>query len=320
MAGVELAGQMAILEEALKRLEGELARDAAWRALQARDGLDDDAHTRLTEALEANPVYLAWRNMREAAAMLQQRDGPSAVPEASPEAAPAQDPTRVAMTLAEALQQLPPEESEAEDVPGDVAQLLAAQVAAQLTPQAPAPAEPETPVRLTPEEREQFEVGTRATQAVERILAIPVIEPIAPRSTAAKPAPPPLADPAPTAPRAPPAISAAPAAPASEPTDDIGHSVPLEAEDLAFLLTPAARVPAGDQSPFLKRLVAEAQSLPTKATLVPPADPFMVPPASPPAAPEATAPSPAPEAPPESTEGAGRKPRLARLLKAWSRH
>lgn len=319
MAGVELAGQMAILEEALQRLEGELARDPAWYALQADAGLDDAARTHLMQTLEANPVYRAWRNMQQAAAMLQTaRDGgpaAGAVPISEDEA-----PAGMAATLAQALQQLPPDDTDTEarpEGPEDVAQVLAAQVAAQTTPRA-APLSPphEARVLLTAEEREAYDVGRRATQAVERILTIPVIAPIAPRSGVPPPAPAPLPD-QPTA--VPPAQAAAPL---RDPTDEIGHSVPLEAEDLAFLLTPAVR-PATAERPFLKRLVAEAQSIPTKATLLAPADPFMVPPApsvptqAPPADPEAP---PSADAAPDATDEAGRKPRLARLLRAWSRH
>jgi hypothetical protein len=199
--------------------------------------------------------------------------------------------------------------------------MLAAEVAAQTAPQVSSVLALEPPVLLSAEDREAYDVGRRATQAVERILAIPVIEPIAPRT----PAPPPTALSAPApADEAPPVSPPVPAhAPLRDPTDDIGHSVPLEAQDLAFLLTPATRPAAAEERPFLKRLVAEAQSLPTKATVLAPTDPFMVPPApsaphpAPSAPPSAETP---PDAPPKAPEDESRKPRLARLLKAWSRH
>lgn len=313
MAGVELADQLGILNEALQRLEGELAHDASWCALQQDAGLDDSTRARLTETLEANPVYRAWRNMRDAAAML--RPAPDA-------ADAALSPARMTETLAEALQNLPPEEAEAEPTalsePETVAQMLAAEVAAQTAPQVSPVRASEAPVLLSAEDREAYDVGQRATQAVERILAIPVIEPIAPRT----PAPPPTSVSTPA--RADEAVTVSPPVPPRtplrDPTDDIGHSVPLDAQDLAFLLTPATRPAAAEERPFLKRLVAEAQSLPTKATVLAPTDPFMVPPAPsapPPVPPAAETP---PDAPPEISEDEARKPRLARLLKAWSRH
>jgi len=297
MAGAERAAQLAILEEALQRLEGELARDAAWRALQAEPGLDEAARAQLTRTLEANPVYHAWRNMRDAAALL--RPAP---------AAGIDDPAAPGpmTTLAEALQQLPPDDGDAEAAAAP-SNATAIDIGAQSPTDAASEPASEPPAPLTAEEREAFDVGERATQAVAHILAVSAPSAVAePTAAAETPSPPPPAsDPAP----------AAAHPPQRDPTDDIGHSVPLEAEDLAFLLKPASRVPAGEERPFLKRLVAEAQAAPTKATVLEPSDPFMVPPAAPPAAPEATA---AQE--PGPAKGEESKPRLARLLKAWSRH
>lgn len=285
MAGEELAEQLATLGEALKRLEGELARDASWCAFHAAEATEA-TRAELRPALEANAVYLAWRNMREAMAMLEARQAGRA----SPEAAADSNTGRMA-TLAEALQQLPPEETEAEPLPDSVAQVLAAHVAAEVAPTLQTPQQQQ--------EQEEYDVGRRATQAVERILAIPVVEPIAPR-VAAEPAHQPT-----------PAAAAEPAA-ASAPAETVSTPpapVPEDAEDLAFLLKPAARVQPAEQSPFLTRLVAETSSTPATTAAIPPADPFMVPPAS-----EAAAPPPAEEKP------ATPKPGLARLLKAWSRH
>lgn len=310
MAGDELAGQLAVLEEALKRLQGELSRDAAWVALNGRADLADDARAELTRTLEANPVYLAWRNMRDAAAMLKARADTAAAPIVP---SPAEPPSAMTMTLADALAQIPQEDRDAEPLPKDVAALLAAQVAAQLGAPKRAPVATETGPQ-TAEEREQFDVGTRATQMVERILAIPVVEPISPRKPALAPAAiEPAASAAPPAPVEPqPALPAEPARAA-----EVDPPVPPDAEDLAFLLKPATRVTPEGQSPFLKRLVAEAQALPTKATVLPAPDPFMVPAAEPPA--------PAVDAQPAQPADDGAKtdetkPRLARLLKSWSRH
>lgn len=303
MAGAELAAQLAVLEAALQRLEAELAQDASWRDLQAGGGLEEAQRARLTTLLEANPVYMAWRNMRDAAAMLQQRQQSPAAP-----AAHAHAPDALPATLAEALQQLPPEDgrADADAMTGAVPQLLAAEVAAQVAPDAVSAPVPVTPPAMTAEEREHYEVGKRATQAVERILAIPVVEPIAPRTEASKPLPTPPA----VSPTVAPPAAAAP--PATEST--AAPTLPPEAEDLAFLLTPATRATA-EERPFLKRLVAEAQTAPTKATILQPSEPFMVPPAA-----ETPSAPPPQEAQPEAAKEAGSKPRLARLLKAWSRN
>jgi hypothetical protein len=302
MAGDELAGQLAVLGEALQRLEGELARNPSWCALQADADLDTAERERLMEALNASPVYVAWRNLRDAAAMLQPAQDAAAAEAVS---------ARMAATLAEALRQLPPEEPDTETSTDAVGHVPTAEVAAPTAP--PVPADP--PARLPADEPEAYGVGQRATQAVERILAIPVIEPIAPRHpapppTAAAPAPPPDPTPAtPTVPAVVPVLSEVP------PADSV-PAIPAEAEDLAFLLKPGARPSATEERPFLKRLVAEAQTIPTKAAVLPPADPFMVPPASAPPAPDEAA----GESSTDKASADDRKPRLVRLLKAWSRH
>lgn len=293
MAGDELAEQLATLGQALKRLEGELVHDAAWRAMRATD-VPEAAREQLRVTLEANPVYLAWRNMREAMDVLESRTAKGGAPEAPANTGA----TRMATTLAEALQQLPPEDIEAEPLPENVAQVLAAQVAAEVSP--PVPPRPE---------QDGYDVGERATQTVERILAIPVVEAIKPRASGdaatTTPAPVPSADP----------VEASAPPPSAPDTETLQSGVPQEAEDLAFLLKPATRVQPPDQSQFLKRLVSEAQSSPPKAATPPPADPFMVPPA-----PSVPAGDGAPAAAPDTEKPAGTKPGLARLLKAWSRH
>jgi hypothetical protein len=284
------------------------------------------------------------------------------------QADPAAPPMRE--TLAEALQQLADAEAADVDVTGAqtgakavdvISELMAQHVAAQT---APGPL-PKPAAAQRSEEQEQHDVGLRATEAVDRILSIPLVEPVAPASIAvarrkdleiAEPAAELTMMPDIEAPLA--AVSAevqapaGPPAPLRQPEDDIGHSVPLDAEDLAFLLSPASRTRPSEkqpaaagasapqaaarppalplppmlaqspadaetavQKPFLKKLIAEQQSAPTRASVLQPPEPFMV-------APGAAAEPAAAADVPESTESeeTARKPRLARLLKAWSRH
>ncbi|MDX2202249.1 MAG: hypothetical protein NW223_05825 [Hyphomicrobiaceae bacterium] len=77
MAALELAAKLAILEQAMKRLETELQHDRNWRAL--RGSAPDpsippeiaEARTRhLLQALEGNPIYCAWRDMQGVASLL----------------------------------------------------------------------------------------------------------------------------------------------------------------------------------------------------------------------------------------------------------
>ena len=341
MATLELAGKLAILEGALKRLEAELERDENWRALHrhaiAGDESDegraqrDARDTRLVMALEGNSIYRAWKDMHEAAevlrAMQAQHQPGEAVnaPDAgtpeteTPQAAAPIEPTPSRTTLAEALQQArdarvpsaeaskPVEPVHHYDLPQEIADLIAAEIQGQ------GPA--------SESEQDLGDVGQRATEAVDRILSIPTVDPVDParieearrqgwtgmeRSLQERVE----------------RLASAPRLPQIE--DDIGHSVPLEAEDLAFLLSPASPRPKrkaettpapepppaaaeGASKPFLDRLLAEAQTAPARASILAPrTDPL------PPPAPEA--------APPADPAEAAKPPRLSRLLKAWSKH
>lgn len=390
MAGLELAAQLAILDDAVTRLEGELARDETWRALFGQPQSDADTASlsaadraardaRLTRALESNPIYLAWKNMRETADMLRERQAAAGAASVEPaQTADATVPEAVTeaghrATLAEALQQMSQAEAASDEpaladaLPGEIAQIIARQIASQTAPGSARTLTAQQRAQVRAQEQEQHDVGTRATQAVDRILSIPTVDPVVPekigesrRKVLAAMAPQP-ASPQPAPQPAPKTVAPeAAAGPPRQAEDDIGHSVPLEAEDLAFLLSPATRprasapppeprtaepspvvtpepqpepqlsapdpepdpapAPAPVQTkPFLERLVAEAQAAPTKASILQPprpsADPFMIPAAeAPPAAASEPEPAPGPQ------DASSRAPRLARLLKAWSRH
>lgn len=358
MAALELAGKLAILEDALKRLEGELERDENWRALRSPAAADmenaaqrDARDRRFLMALEANPIYRAWKDMHEVAEVLRaaQRESQALAPDASIGAAPGEGLAPAAAnseapatrpTLAEALQQArdalvePRETSPAagdgtldprHELPPEMASLIAAEIDKQ--------------EERHDSEQEMLNVGQRATEAVDRILAIPTVDPLdaakieeARRHGISALERRPLPERAVEKPRP------------SEIEDSIGHSVPLEAEDLAFLLSPAgprpprhkasatpspqgAAVPSepaippatdGPSKAFLERLVAEAQSAPTRASILTPRADAAGNSSEPPAGDAQSADT--DQSLDQSGGGEeGGKPRLSRLLKAWSK-
>lgn len=276
MAALQLAGKLAILNEALKRLEGELERDENWRALHAdlpADASADRAHRdmRLRQALEANPVYRAWKDVREAAALLGSAPGVGQAAPATPDrlapdaacqdgaaaaAAAPETPPAAPGSLADALQKIhgahepgaaePPAGADAAasgddyELPPEIANLIATHFEQQADGLSGDP--------------DAAEVGERATQAVERALLIPTVAAVdrteienARRRGLEFQRPPTLRDRVAAAIPEPP--ERAEAVPASGGDDAIGHSVPLEAEDLAFLLRPARTPPPTAASP-----------------------------------------------------------------------
>ena len=73
MAILDLSRQMAALEAVRAELETALGGDENWRALHPTGGTRDNTDperrardARLVKALEANPIYLAWRNVSQA--------------------------------------------------------------------------------------------------------------------------------------------------------------------------------------------------------------------------------------------------------------
>lgn len=208
LATLEMAAKLAILQDARRRLEAELERDEHWRALQRPPAAGEEApepsewqarNRRLQMALDANPVYLAWRNVLEAETLLRTRgEAPArdqdaittqaavlpspAVAVATPELASAPthppDAQAAVKTLARTLQDVAPESPGANDDPDDgaLSDNLPPEIAALIRAEVEA-ADPSQPRES---DRELREVGERAARAVEKLLAIPSVEPVGP--------------------------------------------------------------------------------------------------------------------------------------------
>lgn len=258
MAALELAGKLAILDAALQRLESELERDENWRALRADPpaGMEADrAHrdSRLRQALEANPVYRAWKDVGEAARVLRAADArPRPETPAPEQTSPPDAAARAAPpshgSLADALQQLGGTKNVANtaengadregqaspdpyELPAEIANLIATHFE-------------QHSLTVGPGDPDAAEVGERATHAVERALAIPTVAPVdtaqierARQHGLEFQRRPSLQD------------RVAAALPETAEDQAAGHSVPLEAEDLAFLLRPASRPPQPPTGP-----------------------------------------------------------------------
>lgn len=200
MATLDMAAKLAVLDQARQRLEAELERDEHWRALQkplpSTDATEfasekEARDHRLRQALEANPVYVAWRNVVEASATLQKTgandgafDGPvepaqavvTQLAERKPEP-PKPEPDRG--SLSAALQGMLADEDVAEaDAGSDRGHSdgLPPEIAALLREEVRAGSAPST---LSESDRELHAVGERAARAVEKLLAIPSVEPVA---------------------------------------------------------------------------------------------------------------------------------------------
>lgn len=193
MPTLDLAAKLAVLDEARRRLEAELERDEAWRALNTpvpaseADAPDREARDhRLRQALQNNPVFVAWSNVQDAAEALRDRaeadegdPGSLQAPQthaasAAPQETPAEDaPPLLAAPLHEepstaAVNSPYPVEDEAsvsDDLPPEIAALIRAEAVAE---------------DGSDSDQEQRAVGERATRAVDKLLAIPSVAPVAP--------------------------------------------------------------------------------------------------------------------------------------------
>lgn len=193
MPTLDLAAKLAVLDEARRRLEAELERDEAWRALNTpvpaseADAPDREARDhRLRQALQNNPVFVAWSNVQDAAEALRDRaeaderdPGSLQAPQtyaasAATQETPAEDaPPLLAAPLHEepstaAVNSPYPVEDEAsvsDDLPPEIAALIRAEAVAE---------------DGSDSDQEQRAVGERATRAVDKLLAIPSVAPVAP--------------------------------------------------------------------------------------------------------------------------------------------
>ncbi|RTL72401.1 MAG: hypothetical protein EKK41_04795 [Hyphomicrobiales bacterium] len=342
MPALELEAKLSILDQAMKRLEGELRHDEHWRALNQPVSADvadpaamDARNTRLRLALEANPVYRAWKDVKDVTDLLRAKD-PQPVDEvATEEDAPpphAPEPAPAA--------EVPPQELASPDEPLVPAPIATADPPVEAAAPSPPPDDlaahyelPEELANLIREELELVEreasvaeptdeaaaVGARATRAIDRLLDIPEVEPVS-------------AEQLEEARRRAAAFDRKPRrgglserlAGAKDPAEhENTHSVPLAAEDLAFLLSPstaptkaAVRKPAPERKPFLQRLTAEDQ-VPRPITQAPAeeAEVTVV---------RRVTGTPPPQADGAETaksedEGREKAARLSQLLKAWNR-
>jgi hypothetical protein len=265
MAALELEAKLAILDQAMRRLEGELHRDEYWRALhqpladgEAGSPAAEARNTRLRLALEANPVYRAWKDVKDAADLVRGKLGADGAP------APT-EPEPLSDHGAPNSETSPPSEG------SDAASPTPAK-AADFAAHYEWPEEIANLIRDELEQTEQREdaraVGVRAARAVDLALDIPAVEPVSEaqlvearnRAEAA-------ADKKPRSGGLAQRLAEAKKQEEDEPT----HSVPLEAEDLAFLLSPSTSPtkasllgkktpsPPAPRTPFLQRLAAEEQ-------------------------------------------------------------
>jgi hypothetical protein len=342
MPALELEAKLSILDQAMKRLEGELRHDEHWRALHqplAPDAADqaaiDARNTRLRLALEANPIYRAWKDVKDVTDLLRAKD-PGVAPQALPEddaPIPQDNESSAAATGTS-------DEPASTNEPQVAAPLAAAEqpveVATPATQTDDLAAHYELPEELANLIREELElvereatapettedaaaVGARATRAIDRLLEIPEVEPVS-------------AEQLEEARRRAAAFDRKPRrgglserlAGAKDPAEhENTHSVPLAAEDLAFLLSPSTaptkasvRKPAPERKPFLQRLTAEDQvPRPIPQERAEEAEVTVVRRASgsPPPAAESAEPAKAED------EGGQKAARLSQLLKAWNR-
>ncbi len=353
MAALELQAKLAILDQALQRLEGELALDEHWRALQqavpqadAGSAAIEARNTRLRLALETNPVYRAWKNVKEAVDLLRgsEAERPGAdvadtdtgsaaavepqAPVAATEDAEAPAPEAVVNTaeIAAAGAQQSPEPSDLAhhyELPPEIANLIRAELEAAGT------AEPDTREAGEPEKRQ---AGRAAMPDIPAVAPVSPEDLAAARHASGPPSRSSLTE------RLSERLGEASDKPQDQHEDEPVHAVPLEAEDLAFLLSPstspakrkapaATTAPTQPKKPFLERLKAEEQvpmplrqphdEIEAEVTVIRKGQP-----------PATEKPAPAPSAPAAATAAPASKPapapakgaRLSQLLKAWSRH
>lgn len=229
MAALELEAKLAILDQAMKRLEGELQQDEHWRALHLpMPDADGEAalarKRRLLEALETNAVYRAWRDMRGVAELVRGQTPPAVTPPTpGPPAGNHPAPPAAAATPARAASDAFAAHYE---LPGDMADLVRSKLedaSQDLPPGAPSqqPQRRSKPGGLSQRLARAVSDG-RAEEG--RAQEVPV-ENLGSEAT---------------------------------------HSVPLAAEDLEFLISPARTTAPSPAAPaqktsFLQRLAAEGQ-------------------------------------------------------------
>lgn len=191
MSTLDLAAKLAVLDDARRRLETELERDEHWRALNRpvpaseATGPEREARDhRLRQALQNNPVFVAWRNVVEAATALRgegaaaDTDLDGLVEPAARDRAATAAPDAERGSLAKVLQQAPSTGSVSDDAIQDdedeIADGLPPEIAALIRAEAGAVEE------RAESEQEMHAVGERAARAVDKLLAIPSVAPVAP--------------------------------------------------------------------------------------------------------------------------------------------